>query len=218
MNRPSLKARLRYAFDNYMARGTGALIIGLFAISVVVVVAIALVVESPVGSTTRRPGSRLPSGALAGRLMRTSTPAPIGSDTGTVGLRLRHALRHGRRHHHRSHPDRRHQQRASTKLDDLRKGHSQVIEHDHIVILGWSPQVFPIISELLRPTPAARSADRRAGRQGQDRDGGRDPLIESPTPSDPHRLSERDPIDVDVIDICSPQTARSIIVLSPRPG
>lgn len=35
------------------------------------------------------------------------------------------------------------------KLEDLRKGRSRVIESGHTVILGWSPQVFPILSELI---------------------------------------------------------------------
>ncbi len=34
------------------------------------------------------------------------------------------------------------------KLEDLRKGRSHVIETDHTVILGWSEQVFDIVSEL----------------------------------------------------------------------
>ena len=35
------------------------------------------------------------------------------------------------------------------KINDLRKGRSRVIETDHTVILGWTPAVFPIISELV---------------------------------------------------------------------
>mgnify|MGYP002347838784 CR=1 FL=1 len=35
------------------------------------------------------------------------------------------------------------------KLSDLRKGRSFVVEDNHTVILGWSFQVFPIISELV---------------------------------------------------------------------
>jgi len=35
------------------------------------------------------------------------------------------------------------------KLYQLRRGRSLVLESDHIVILGWSTQVFPILSELL---------------------------------------------------------------------
>ena len=35
------------------------------------------------------------------------------------------------------------------KINDLRKGKSFVVEENHTVILGWSFQVFPIISELI---------------------------------------------------------------------
>jgi hypothetical protein len=35
------------------------------------------------------------------------------------------------------------------KLDELRRGRSRVIEAGHTVILGWSPQVFAVISELV---------------------------------------------------------------------
>ena len=34
------------------------------------------------------------------------------------------------------------------RLGDLRRGRSQVVETGHTVILGWSPQVFSIVSEL----------------------------------------------------------------------
>jgi Trk K+ transport system NAD-binding subunit len=34
------------------------------------------------------------------------------------------------------------------RIERLRKGRSRVIERDHSVILGWSDQVFPILSEL----------------------------------------------------------------------
>lgn len=34
-------------------------------------------------------------------------------------------------------------------MDSLRKGRSKVIEHNHTIILGWSDQIFTIISELI---------------------------------------------------------------------
>ena len=36
-----------------------------------------------------------------------------------------------------------------TKLEELRKGRSFVIEKDHVLILGWSSKIFTIISELV---------------------------------------------------------------------
>ena len=35
------------------------------------------------------------------------------------------------------------------KLDELRKGRSFVVESDHTLILGWSPKIFTILSELV---------------------------------------------------------------------
>ncbi len=35
------------------------------------------------------------------------------------------------------------------RVEDLRKGRSFVVEHNHTVILGWSSQIFSIISELV---------------------------------------------------------------------
>ncbi len=36
-----------------------------------------------------------------------------------------------------------------TKMDELRKGRSFVIEKDHVLILGWSSKIFTIISEIV---------------------------------------------------------------------
>ncbi len=36
-----------------------------------------------------------------------------------------------------------------TKMDELRKGRSFVLETDHVLILGWSSKIFTIISELI---------------------------------------------------------------------
>lgn len=35
------------------------------------------------------------------------------------------------------------------RLEELRKGRSPVIESDHTLILGWSPTLFPVITELV---------------------------------------------------------------------
>ena len=35
-----------------------------------------------------------------------------------------------------------------SKVDELRKGRSRVLENEHTVILGWSSKVFPIINEI----------------------------------------------------------------------
>lgn len=35
------------------------------------------------------------------------------------------------------------------KLDEMRKGRSHVMEHNHVLVLGWSSKIFTIISELV---------------------------------------------------------------------
>src|SRR6185312_11350228 len=37
----------------------------------------------------------------------------------------------------------------SSRLDALRKGRSLVVEHGHTVVLGWSPQIFTVLSQLV---------------------------------------------------------------------
>lgn len=44
------------------------------------------------------------------------------------------------------------------KLEDLRKGRSLVVEKDHTVILGWSDQVFTVISELVEANESEKRA------------------------------------------------------------
>ena len=35
-----------------------------------------------------------------------------------------------------------------SKIDDLRKGRSYVVERGHTAILGWSPRIFTVVSEI----------------------------------------------------------------------
>ena len=44
------------------------------------------------------------------------------------------------------------------KLEELRKGRSQVLESGHTLILGWSPQIFTILSELMIANENRKSA------------------------------------------------------------
>ena len=64
---------------------------------------------------------------------------------------------------------------VDSKLDELRKGRSRVLESDHTIILNWSPSIFDIISELVVAN-ASRKRPRIVimAEQGQGRDGGRD--------------------------------------------
>lgn len=143
----SFKTKLRYRFDNIMARGPIALIGWLGLLSLLLVCAAAILLT--VSGFTQDDGETMGFIEAAWKsLMRTLDPGTMGGDTGwgfritmlgvTLGgifivSTLIGVLASG----------------ISNKLDELRKGHSFVVEKDHTLILGWSEKIFPIISELL---------------------------------------------------------------------
>ena len=103
------------------------------------------------------------------------------------------------------------------KLDELRRGRSIVLEDNHTVILGWSPQVFDIVSELVLANANKRN-QRIVILAGKDK-------IEMETEIRqrlPNTLTTRivcrsgSPIDLDDLALASLQTSRAIIVLPPE--
>ena len=147
MNHVSWSERLRYAFDNTMSKGPIALIGWLAVLSLVVIVAAAIFVTifgiAPEGSENL---GFFEASWLS--LMRTLDAGTMGGDVGwgfrivmfgvTLGgvfiiSTLIGVLTTG----------------IETKVEELRKGRSKVIESGHTVILGWSEQVLSIISELV---------------------------------------------------------------------
>lgn len=105
----------------------------------------------------------------------------------------------------------------SSRLDALRKGRSLVVEHGHTVVLGWSPQIFTVLAQLVmanqnqRRSAIAILADRdkvemedevraRLGDTGNTR-------IICRTGS---------PIDLTDLELVNPHAARSIIVPTPE--
>jgi hypothetical protein len=157
MNRHSFSARLRYAFDNYMAKGTWALVGGLSVVSVVMILGIAVIVVL-FGGLNDEPTKDVNFIQLIWlTLLRTLDPGTFSGDAGTLifvfgmlgatlgGIVLVATLigviNAG----------------LAGKLDELRRGRSQVIERDHTVILGWSAQIFSIISELILANASKRN-------------------------------------------------------------
>lgn len=146
-NNISFGQKLRYKFDNLMAKGPIALIGWLGVLSLVLVVVAALILS--VTGFTQDDGETMNFVEASWKsLMRTLDPGTMGGDTGwgfriimlgvTLGgifivSTLIGVLASG----------------ISNKLDELRKGHSFVVEKGHTLILGWSEKIFPIISELL---------------------------------------------------------------------
>lgn len=140
----SKKDKFRYAFDTMMSRGTAGLIIWLGVLSAILI----LVFSTIILVTGTAPENQGFPSLLWMSLMRTMDPGTIGGDEAGPGFLLSMLivtfsgififsaligiLTTG----------------LEAKLDSLRKGRSRVVETGHTVILGWSEQVFTIVSEL----------------------------------------------------------------------
>jgi len=106
------------------------------------------------------------------------------------------------------------------KLSELRKGRSVVAEKGHTVILGWSPQVFSIISELVIANESRRKGARIAILAEKDKVE-MDDEIEARVPDMRNTrvvCRSGNPIDLADLEIVSPHTSRSIIILAPEEG
>jgi ion channel POLLUX/CASTOR len=147
MKKTKFKDRLHYAFDNFMSKGTISLIGGLALVSLIFIVANAILITiAGITDPNEKPYNL--AEAIWGVLMRTLDTGTVGADIGWISRlfmlfvtfggifiisTLIGLLSSG----------------IEAKLQDLRKGRSRVIEDDHIVILGWSFQIFTLLSELL---------------------------------------------------------------------
>jgi voltage-gated potassium channel Kch len=141
--------KLRYKIDNLFSKGTAALILSLFLISLVIIILAALIVTVAKLRMTHETTPLTFGEAFWRSLLRTLDAGTMGADTGK-GFRLVMfllptlagifiistligVLSSG----------------IEGKLEELRKGRSKVIENSHYVVLGWSEQIFTIISELI---------------------------------------------------------------------
>jgi voltage-gated potassium channel Kch len=215
--KPTFREKINYLFDNYMSRGTLALILGLGVLSFLLICVAAVVVT--VGGNLVRPEGvdRITFlEAFWASLMRTLDPGTMGGDIGwgfrlvmlfvTLGgifivSALIGVLNTG----------------LEAQLDRLRKGRSRVLESGHILILGWSPQIFMIISELMIANENQRGA-RIVVLAGRDKLEMEEEIRERVERRGSTRVICRtgNPIDLTDLEIGSPHTARSIIVLPPE--
>ncbi len=141
------RERIKYTFDNIMSKGTISAILLLLLISFIIVVFIATSISLmniyPEGekdlnffeavwiSMTRTldPGTMGEDSGWSFRLMMfLATAYGIVMISTFIGLVSNGIL---------------------TKIIELRKGRSRVLEKGHILILGWSSKIFTIISELI---------------------------------------------------------------------
>jgi ion channel POLLUX/CASTOR len=103
-----------------------------------------------------------------------------------------------------------------SKLEDMRKGRSRVIESDHTVLLGWSAHIFPIISELVIANQnQKKSCIVILG--DKDKIEMEDAIQEKVGFTGQTRIVCRhgDPMEIDDLQIASLNTSRSIIILPP---
>ncbi|HWO19874.1 MAG TPA: hypothetical protein VNO30_13905 [Kofleriaceae bacterium] len=155
----SMRQRLRYRFDNLMSRGVGAQILLLAIVSVVLVLitAVAVVAFDVVPADDK--GEADSFGRVVWKsLMHMFDAGNLGGDAAgwtflfimlfiTIGglfvlSALIGVLNQG----------------FGALIDSLRRGRSQVIESGHTVILGWTPKIHTLLSELAEASANQRRA------------------------------------------------------------
>lgn len=213
--RDEIVARLRYEFDKSMSAGPIALI-GWLAVISVALIAIAAFVLAVTGIAPEG-GERMGFlEAMWASLMRTLDAGTMGADAGWsfrivmlavtiagifVVSTLIGILSSG----------------IEGKLEDLRKGRSKVLESDHTIILNWSPSIFDIIAELSIAN-ISRKRPRIVIMADMDKVAMEDEIAAKVPNLRNTRVICRsgDPTDLYDLALVSPQTSRSIIVLSPE--
>jgi len=207
--------RLRYAVDNAFSRGTAALIVWLTVLSVVIVGVMALVVSlfhiTPEGETPLNFWE-----AFWRNLMRTLDAGTMGGDAGwgyriamlvvTIGGVFVISTLIGIL-----------SSAIEAKLEDLRKGRSRLLEENHTVVLGWSEQIYTVVSELIAANANLKSScvailskqDKvEMDESIKDRIGktGRTHIV----------CRSGDPMEMSDLSLVSINSSRSIIILSPE--
>lgn len=153
----TFREKLRYNFENNLSKGTIALIkwLGIFSILVMIIGGILI---STLGITQDPTEEKLGFWeAFWQSLVRTLDSGTFGGDTGwgfrmvmlfvTIGgvfivSALIGVLNSG----------------LEDTITEIRKGRSKVVESGHTLILGWTPTIINIISELLKANENQKSA------------------------------------------------------------
>jgi ion channel POLLUX/CASTOR len=214
--KPTIRQRLQYRFDSLMSRGTPAMIGMLFMFSLGVVAIAGTVIYIFKFTQTDDP-TPLPFGEAAWEsLMRTLDPGTMGGDTGPgfravmlfatlggifivsalIGV-LNNAI--------------------EGQMERLRKGRSRVLESNHTLVLGWSPQVFTILNELMVANENQPNA-RIVILADKDKVEMEDEIRERVKARGKTRIICRsgNPLVPNDLEIASPHTAKSIIALPPE--
>lgn len=215
---PTFRDRLRYRFENTLARGPIA-IIGWLALvsSIVVLVAAVTLAAFHVDQVPGDPASTLDF--IEGAWQSAMHAIDAGNLAGDQGWPLRllmlavtlaglfivsiliGTITSG----------------LESRLDELRKGRSRVIERDHVLILGWSGKVFPIVGELLIANKNQR-APRIVILSPRDKVDMEDDIrAKFPNLGNTKVICRSgDPLDLDDLAVVDPHAAKAIVVLAPE--
>ncbi len=212
-SKPTFRERLSYSFDKTLSRGPSALIswLGLATLALVAI-AIFIIVA----------GKGVPQGATFIEvfwdvLYQALTPNPVDPTAFpalfmvvtfgvTLGSLFLVSILIGILSNE-----------IEGRIAALRRGRSKVLESDHTVILGWSHQVFTIISELVIANENRKNGAVIAILADKDKVEMEDEIHSRvPNTKNTHVICRSgNPIEIADLEIVSPHTARSIIVLPP---
>jgi len=218
MNKPTFGERFRYWFDNWMARGPIALmaLLGLATIVLVLVVFGLVQFLTLFGQYPNNTEKTDPLDTLWGNLMRTLDPGTMGGDTGwafrvlmlviTIGGLIIVASLIGII-----------SGAFDSKVEELRKGRSKVLEIDHTLILGWSSKIFPVINEIVIANES-RGKSAIVILADKDKVEMEDEIFAKVGKTGKTKIICRsgDPMDLTDLEISNPQAARSIVLLAPE--
>ena len=209
----TLGDRLKYSFDKLMSKGLPALIGLLAVVSLIFISFIALVVV--IFGLFPDEGNLDFAEAFWLTMLRTLDPGTMGGDTGPgfriamlivtlAGLILVASLIGIISN------------AFNEKVEQLRKGRSNVIEKDHTLVLGWNRKIHQIVSELV----IANESRRRATivvLADRDKVEMEDELKSHLTGRSKTQIIVRtgDPMSVADLKLTGLDTARSIVVLAP---
>ncbi len=209
-SKPSWRERLSYAFEETLSRGPGALI-GWLALATMFLIALGTVAVLLLHGI---PDNSNLFAVFWNIMSQALTPNPV--DAGnplqylivmfvvTIGSLFMVSILIGILSNE-----------IEGRVDALRRGRSRVLESDHTVILGWSPQVFTIISELVIANENRKQGAAIAILAENDKVE-MEEEIHSRFPNTKNTkiiCRSGSPIDPTEIEIVSPHTARSIIIL-----
>ena len=212
-SKPTWRERLQYAFDKTLSRGPVALI-GWLALATAALIALGTVAVLLFHGIPQ--GSNL-FDVFWNILSQALTPNPVDAANPmqylvvmffiTIGSLFMVSILIGILSNE-----------IESRVDALRRGRSRVLESEHTVILGWSHQVFTIVSELVIANENRRHGAAIAILADKDKVEMEEEIRARLPQLENTRVICRSgsPIDPTDIEIVSPHTARSIIVLPPE--